>query len=32
LWGRECLLETTVQGKKSVLCFNDRGFSMRALK
>ena len=32
LWGRECVLETTLQGKRSLLCYNDRGFSMRALK
>ncbi len=32
LWGREVVLETTLQGKRSLLCFNDRGFSMRALK
>jgi stage V sporulation protein R len=32
LWGHECVLETTLQGKRSLLCFNDRGFSMRALK
>ncbi|MGH7934020.1 MAG: SpoVR family protein [Candidatus Binataceae bacterium] len=32
LWGRECVLETNLQGKRSLLCYNDRGFSMRALK
>jgi stage V sporulation protein R len=32
LWGHECLLETTLQGKRSLLCCNERGFSMRALK
>jgi stage V sporulation protein R len=32
LWGRETVLETTLQGKRSLLCFNDRGFSVRALK
>jgi len=32
LWGRECVLESTLQGKRSLLCYNDRGFSMRALK
>lgn len=32
LWGRECVLETALQGKRSLLCFNDRGFSVRALK
>ncbi len=32
LWGRECVLETTLQGKRSMLCCNERGFSTRALK
>ena len=32
LWGRETVLETTLQGKRSLLCYNERGFSMRALK
>jgi stage V sporulation protein R len=32
LWGRECILETTVHGKRSLLCFNDRGFSAKAVK
>ena len=32
LWGREVLLDTTFQGKRSQLCYNDRGFSIRALK
>ncbi|MGH7916820.1 MAG: SpoVR family protein [Candidatus Binataceae bacterium] len=32
LWGRECVLETTLQGKRSLLCYNERGFSMRSLK
>ena len=32
LWGRECVLETTLQGKRSQLCYNERGFSIRALK
>ena len=32
LWGRECVLETTLQSKRSLLCYNERGFSMRALK
>jgi hypothetical protein len=26
------VLETTLQGKRSLLCYNERGFSMRALK
>jgi stage V sporulation protein R len=32
LWGHESVLETTLQGKRSLLCYNERGFSMRALK
>jgi stage V sporulation protein R len=32
LWGHECALETTLQGKRSLLCYSDRGFSMRAVK
>jgi stage V sporulation protein R len=32
LWAREVVLETTVDGKRSLLCCNDRGFSVRALK
>ncbi len=32
LWGRECMLETTIQGKRMLLGFNERGFSSRALK
>ncbi|MCL5044728.1 MAG: SpoVR family protein [Deltaproteobacteria bacterium] len=32
LWERECVLETVLQGRRSILCYNDRGFSMRALK
>jgi stage V sporulation protein R len=32
LWGRECVLETTIQGKRMLLGFNERGFSSRALK
>jgi stage V sporulation protein R len=32
LWGHECVLETTLQSKRSLLCYNERGFSMRALK
>jgi len=26
------VLETSLQGKRSLLCLNDRGFSVRALK
>jgi stage V sporulation protein R len=32
LWGRECILESTIQGKRSLLCFNERGFSAKAMK
>jgi stage V sporulation protein R len=32
LWGREVVLETILQGKRSLFCYNDRGFSTRALK
>jgi len=32
LWTREVVIETTLEGKKSLLCCNDRGFSVRALK
>jgi stage V sporulation protein R len=32
LWGRECVLETLLQGKRTQLCYNERGFSIRALK
>ena len=32
LWGREVVMETTLEGKRSLLCCNDRGFSVRALK
>ncbi len=32
LWGREVVLETVLDGKRSLLCSNDRGFSVRSLK
>ncbi len=32
LWGREVVLETSLDGKRSLLCSNDRGFSVRTLK
>ncbi len=32
LWGREVVLETVLDGKRSLLCSNDRGFSVRTLK
>ncbi len=32
LWGREVALETVLDGKRSLLCSNERGFSVRALK
>ena len=32
LWGREVVLETVVSGKRTLLTFNDRGFSAKTLK
>ena len=32
LWGRECVLETILQGKRTQLGYNDRGFSTKAAK
>ncbi len=32
LWGREIVLETILQGKRSMLGYNERGFSSRAVK
>lgn len=32
LWGREVVLESSLDGKRSLLCSNDRGFSVRTLK
>ncbi len=32
LWGREVVLETSLDGKRSLLCSNDRGFSVRTLR
>jgi len=32
LWGREVVLETNLQGKRTLLGYNERGFSTRALK
>ena len=32
LWGREVVMETTLDWKRSLLCFNERGFSVRAMK
>jgi stage V sporulation protein R len=32
LWGREVVIESTLDGKRSLLCYNDRGFSVRTLK
>jgi len=32
LWGREVVIESTLQSKRTLLCYNERGFSMRALK
>jgi stage V sporulation protein R len=32
LWGREAVIETVLGGKRTMLTFNDRGFSAKALK
>jgi len=32
LWAREVVMETTLDGKRSLLCCNERGFSVRGLK
>jgi stage V sporulation protein R len=32
LWGREVVLETAMSGKRTLLTFNDRGFSAKSLK
>jgi stage V sporulation protein R len=32
LWGREAVLETVVSAKRTLLTFNDRGFSAKTLK
>jgi stage V sporulation protein R len=32
LWGREVVLETVVSGKRTLLTYNDRGFSAKTLK
>jgi stage V sporulation protein R len=32
LWGREVVMETVVSGKRTLLTFNDRGFSAKSLK
>jgi stage V sporulation protein R len=32
LWGREVVLESVVSGKRTLLTFNDRGFSAKTLK
>jgi stage V sporulation protein R len=32
LWGRECVLETVVRGRRILLVYNDRGFSTRTIK
>ncbi|HUO05200.1 MAG TPA: SpoVR family protein [Candidatus Binataceae bacterium] len=32
LWGREVVLESVLDGKRSLLCSNERGFTVRALK
>jgi len=32
LWGREVVIETVLAGKRTLLTFNDRGFSAKTLK
>lgn len=32
LWGREAVIETALSGKRTLLTFNDRGFSAKSLK
>jgi stage V sporulation protein R len=32
LWRREVVVESTLDGKRSLFCYNDRGFSVRTLK
>ena len=32
LWGREAVIETVLAGKRTLLTFNDRGFSAKPLK
>jgi stage V sporulation protein R len=32
LWGREAVIETVVSGKKTLLTFNERGFSAKTIK
>lgn len=32
LWRRETVVETVVSGKRTLLTFNDRGFSAKTLK
>jgi stage V sporulation protein R len=32
LWGREAVIETVLAGKRTLLTFNDRGFSAKTLK
>src|SRR5262249_30140539 len=32
LWGRDVLLETSVNGKKTALTYSDRGFAAKTLK
>ena len=32
LWGREVVIETVVSGKKTLLTFNERGFSAKTIK
>jgi len=32
LWGREVVIDTSVDGKRTHLCFNDRGFAAKTVK
>jgi spore cortex formation protein SpoVR/YcgB (stage V sporulation) len=32
LWGRDVVLETVVSGNRTLLTFNDRGFSAKMLE
>jgi spore cortex formation protein SpoVR/YcgB (stage V sporulation) len=32
LWQRDVALETVISGRRSLLLYNDRGFSSKALK
>jgi stage V sporulation protein R len=32
LWGHEVIIDTSVDGKRTHLCFNDRGFAAKTVK